>query len=110
MKTMKTQLKRTLTLLLALTLLAGILSPSASAVDELDERIKSIGLRNASGVIIGEDESLSIAAGNRTYFYVFPADKDGNPIDKLYSFSCTIETISEHCSPKGSSLTEISVI
>ncbi len=91
MKTMKTQLKRTLTLLLALTLLAGILSPSASAVDELDERIKSIGLRNASGVIIGEDESLSIAAGNRTYFYVFPADKDGNPIDKLYSFSCTID-------------------
>lgn len=91
MKTMKTQLKRTLTLLLALTLLAGILSPSASAVDELDERIKSIGLRNANSVIIGEDESLSIAAGNRTYFYVFPADKDGNPIDKLYSFSCTID-------------------
>lgn len=91
MKTMKTQLKRTLTLLLALTLLAGILSPSASAVDELDERIKSIGLRNANSVIIGEDESLSIAAGNRTYFYVFPADKDGNPIDKLYSFSCAID-------------------
>lgn len=91
MKTMKTQLKRTLTLLLALTLLAGILSPSASAVDGLDERIKSIGLRNVNSVIIGEGESLSIAAGNRTYFYVFPADKDGNPIDKLYSFSCTID-------------------
>ena len=91
MKTMKTQLKRTLTLLLALTLLAGILSPSASAVDGLDERIKSIGLRNVNGVIIGEGESLSIAAGNRTYFYVFPADKDGNPIDKLYSFSCAID-------------------
>lgn len=91
MKTMKTQLKRTLTLLLALTLLAGILSPSASAVDELDERIKSIGLRNATGVIIGKDESLSIAAGNKTYFYVFPADENGEPISGLYSFLCTID-------------------
>lgn len=91
MKTMKTQLKRTLTLLLALTLLAGILSPSASAVDELDERIKSIGLRNTKGDIIGKDESLSIAAGNKTYFYVFPADENGEPISGLYSFLCTID-------------------
>lgn len=91
MKTMKTQLKRTLTLLLALTLLAGILSPSASAVDQLDERIKSIGLRNTKGDIIGKDESLSIAAGNKTYFYVFPADENGEPISGLYSFLCTID-------------------
>lgn len=91
MKTMKTQLKRTLTLLLALTLLAGILSPSASAVDELDERIKSIGLRNATFSTISKDESLSIAAGNRTHFYVFPADEKGEPISGLYSFSCAID-------------------
>lgn len=91
MKTMKTQLKRTLTLLLALTLLAGILSPSASAVDELDERIKSIGLRSATFSTISKDESLSIAAGNKTYFYVFPADENGEPISGLYSFSCTID-------------------
>lgn len=83
---MKTQLKRTLTLLLALTLLAGILSPSASAVDELDERIKSIGLRNVNSVIIGEGESLSIAAGNSNILYTFPADENGDPIDGL-SFS-----------------------
>ena len=75
---MKTQLKRTLTLLLALTLLAGILSPSASAVDELDERIKSIGLRNVNSVIIGEGESLSIAAGNTNILYTFPADGNGD--------------------------------
>ena len=86
MKTMKTQLKRTLTLLLALTLLAGILSPSASAVDGLDERIKSIGLRNVNGVIIGEGESLSIAAGNTNILYTFPADGNGDPIKGL-SFS-----------------------
>lgn len=86
MKTMKTQLKRTLTLLLALTLLAGILSPSASAVDELDERIKSIGLRSANSVIIGEGESLSIAAGNSNILYTFPADEKGDPIKGL-SFS-----------------------
>lgn len=83
---MKTQLKRTLTLLLALTLLAGILSPSASAVDGLDERIKSIGLRNVNSVIIGEGESLSIAAGNNNILYTFPADENGDPIKGL-SFS-----------------------
>lgn len=83
MKTMKTQLKRTLTLLLALTLLAGILSPSASAVDQLDERIKSIGLRNVNSVIIGEGESLSIAAGNSNILYTFPADGNGDPIQGL---------------------------
>lgn len=82
MKTMKTQLKRTLTLLLALTLLAGILSPSASAVDELDERIKSIGLRNINSVI-SEGESLSIAAGNNNILYTFPADENGDPIQGL---------------------------
>lgn len=88
---MKNQLKRTLTLLLALTLLAGILSPSASAVDQLDERIKSIGLRSATFSTISKDESLSIAAGNRTHFYVFPADENGEPISGLYSFSCAID-------------------
>ena len=91
MNTVKNQLKRTLTLLLALTLLAGILSPSASAVDQLDERIKSIGLRSATFSTISKDESLSIAAGNRTHFYVFPADENGEPISGLYSFSCAID-------------------